>query len=372
MEGDYGVCVANKFVLLDDDEGDPLEALQKSEVKAKKEEKGKGPSDKAASDKNKNVKKTTAVVPEKKPEKTPGPPAKREVERPPRLQNQNRPPSSQNAQRPEGDRRPRFPRDNAKDDQPSSEASSRGGFRGHGRGRGGSGGFGRDRNSAPGEFDRFGKREFERHSGSDKTGVKPVVKREGGGAHNWGQPVDQQWVLQKESEAPVDQDESVDAGQANTSTTEVTTEEGTGDNQVEETPADEGANEMTLDEWKATQEKNRTKSQFNIRKPNEGHEDPKWKKMFVLKKTSENENEDDEEESGDEEDHQNKKTLVNIEITFGDQSRRGYGGRRGGRGGRGGRGRGGDRYNSSEYASSKGGAPHVDDQAEFPALGGKA
>ena len=77
MAGDYGVCVANKFVLLDDEEGDPLEALQKSEVKAKKEEKPKVSADKV-SDKNKNVKKPSAVVPEKKTEKPTGQTTKRE------------------------------------------------------------------------------------------------------------------------------------------------------------------------------------------------------------------------------------------------------------------------------------------------------
>ena len=56
---------------------------------------------------------------------------------------------------------------------------------------------------------------------------------------------------------------------------------------------------MTLDEWKAANEKNRVKAEFNIRKPNEGQEDPKWKKMFVLKKTNDDENEDDEEETSE-------------------------------------------------------------------------
>ena len=63
----------------------------------------------------------------------------------------------------------------------TAERGERGEFRGRGRGRGGRGG-GRGR----GGFDRFGKREFERHSGSDKSGVKPVDKREGSGSHNWG------------------------------------------------------------------------------------------------------------------------------------------------------------------------------------------
>merc|ERR1719445_1349660 len=33
---------------------------------------------------------------------------------------------------------------------------------------------------------REGKREHERHSGSNETGVKSIDKRHGGGAHNWG------------------------------------------------------------------------------------------------------------------------------------------------------------------------------------------
>lgn len=41
---------------------------------------------------------------------------------------------------------------------------------------------------APGH-DHRGKREFDRQSGSDRTGIKPVDKREGGGAHNWGNPL---------------------------------------------------------------------------------------------------------------------------------------------------------------------------------------
>lgn len=41
-------------------------------------------------------------------------------------------------------------------------------------------------NGATRNFERRGKREFDRQSGSDKTGVKSVDKREGAGAHNWG------------------------------------------------------------------------------------------------------------------------------------------------------------------------------------------
>lgn len=79
MSGDYGVLVANKFVLLDEDEGDPLEALQKAEQqpKAKKDEK---PKDKVLTEKNKNVKKPSTPAQEKKPEKPQGQTARREGE----------------------------------------------------------------------------------------------------------------------------------------------------------------------------------------------------------------------------------------------------------------------------------------------------
>lgn len=55
------------------------------------------------------------------------------------------------------------------------------------------------------------------------------------------------------------------------------------ENEVEEVK-NEGPKEMTLDEWKAMQDKERTKVEFNIRKPNEGN-DGQWKKGYVLHKS---------------------------------------------------------------------------------------
>lgn len=55
------------------------------------------------------------------------------------------------------------------------------------------------------------------------------------------------------------------------------------ENEVEE-PKEEGPKEMTLDEWKAMQDKERAKVEFNIRKPNEGA-DSKWNKGYVLHKS---------------------------------------------------------------------------------------
>jgi hypothetical protein len=55
------------------------------------------------------------------------------------------------------------------------------------------------------------------------------------------------------------------------------------ENEVEE-PKEEGPKEMTLDEWKAMQDKERAKVEFNIRKPNEGA-DSKWNKGYMLHKS---------------------------------------------------------------------------------------
>lgn len=55
------------------------------------------------------------------------------------------------------------------------------------------------------------------------------------------------------------------------------------ENEVEELK-EEGPKEMTLDEWKAMQDKERAKVEFNIRKPNEGA-DSQWKKGYVLHKS---------------------------------------------------------------------------------------
>lgn len=45
---------------------------------------------------------------------------------------------------------------------------------------------------------------------------------------------------------------------------------------------EEGPKEMTLDEWKAQQDKERAKVEFNLRKPNDGSE---WKKGYLLHKS---------------------------------------------------------------------------------------
>lgn len=122
---------------------------------------------------------------------------------------------------------------------------------------------------------RAGKREFDRQSGSDKTGVKAVEKRNGAGAHNWGS-------------AKQDIDMNLEGVQKDQQPQAAATE----DEQNNTAPAKEESivepKVLTLDEWKAQQELKRgAKPQYNIRKAGEGEDlSPQWEKMIALKKAS--------------------------------------------------------------------------------------
>uniref|UniRef100_A0A8C2Z980 SERPINE1 mRNA binding protein 1b n=1 Tax=Cyclopterus lumpus TaxID=8103 RepID=A0A8C2Z980_CYCLU len=155
---------------------------------------------------------------------------------------------------------------------------------------------------------------------------KSEEKRSGSGSHNWG-TVKEEVSEAEQTAAPEttpEGEENAPAGSENK------------ENEVEEVK-NEGPKEMTLDEWKAMQDKERTKVEFNIRKPNEGA-DSQWKKGYVLHK-SKSEDLGSPDESID---HHFRKPANDItsqlEINFGDLGRpgRGRGGARGGRGGRGG------------------------------------
>ncbi|KAJ0019710.1 hypothetical protein NQD34_007279, partial [Periophthalmus magnuspinnatus] len=134
--------------------------------------------------------------------------------------------------------------------RPSTEeadAQGKGGYRG-GR-RGGGGGRGRVimRN-----LER-GKREYDRHNG---TGISPEEKRGGRGAWNWGSVDEATSELMEVTEAtPVKSEE-----------TQLSAEEENLALQEEGEMVVHVAVEMSLDEWKALQESNRPKAEFNIRK----------------------------------------------------------------------------------------------------------
>ncbi|NXR70976.1 PAIRB protein, partial [Pycnonotus jocosus] len=225
------------------------------------------------------------------------------------------------------------------------------------RGRGGLGrGRGRGRGMGRGDgFDSRGKREFDRHSGSDRSGLKHEDKRGGSGSHNWGTVKDELTELDQSAvtEETPEGEEHPPADSENK------------ENEVEEVK-EEGPKEMTLDEWKAIQSKDRAKVEFNIRKPNEGA-DGQWKKGFVLHKSKSEEAHAEDSVM----DHHFRKPANDItsqlEINFGDLGRPGRGGR-GGRGGRTGLNlvKEFDVIHTPNQSSAS--APDVDDPEAFPAL----
>ncbi|KAJ3599614.1 hypothetical protein NHX12_033570 [Muraenolepis orangiensis] len=254
-------------------------------------------------------------------------------------------------------------------------------MRGRGGPRGARGGRGRGMGRGDG-FDARGKREFDRHSGSDRSGLKGEEKRGGSGSHNWGTVKDEMTGELDQSNVTEETPEGEEHPPADSENKE---------NEAEEVK-DESPKEMTLDEWKAVQDKERAKAEFNIRQANDGAD---WKKGYVLHKSKKEEvgqekdtlNEADADEAPKVEDEHRKPAndiTSQLEINFGDLGRpgRGRGGPRGGRGGRGrGEGRGGEGRGESREGPStrpaRGGrsdkasgvsVPNVDDPEAFPAL----
>ncbi|KAM7401069.1 hypothetical protein PAMA_005322 [Pampus argenteus] len=407
LQEGFGCVVTNRFDQLLDDESDPFEILKAAENK-KKEGAAAGAT-KTAAQAAKQPKKESQkdrknpLLDKKEETQAPVPLKKDGIRRVGRRPDQQGQPGSQHQGgqgegRP-GDKRPdRRPPRERRFEKPAEDKPEGGGEfsadkpsgdrppRGRGGGRGGRGGRGRGMGRGDG-FDSRGKRDFDRHSGNDKSNQKSEEKRSGSGSHNWGNVKDE--VSEAEQtpapETTPEGEEHAPAGSENK------------ENEVEEVK-NEGPKEMTLDEWKAMQDKERTKVEFNIRKPNEGA-DSQWKKGYVLHKSksedrpvgalidaSETEAEPPTlynkvpavptlQGNPDESiDHHFRKPANDItsqlEINFGDLGRpgRGRGGARGGRGSRGGGGsrtaRGGGR---SEKASGVS-VPNVDDPEAFPAL----
>ncbi|XP_063075350.1 SERPINE1 mRNA-binding protein 1-like isoform X2 [Engraulis encrasicolus] len=394
LQEGFGCVVTNRFDQLLDDESDPFEILKAAENK-KKDGAAAG-STKTAAQAAKQPKKESQkdrknpLLDKKEDSQAPVPLKKEGMRRVGRRPDQQGQAGSQQqggqGEGRQGDRKPdRRPPRERRFDKPAEDKPEGGEFpvdkpssdrplRGRGGGRGGRG---RGRGMGRGDgFDSRGKREFDRHSGTDKS-QKSEEKRSGSGSHNWGNVKDetseqdvaatQEETHEGEPQAPADSENK--------------------ENEAEEAK-EEGPKEMTLDEWKAMQNKERTKVEFNIRKPNEGN-DGQWKKGYVLHKSKSEdvaaaggglidtgEAEAEVYNKGDDPaaEHHFRKPANDItsqlEINFGDLGRpgRGRGGSRGGRGGRGGGGnrpsRGGGR---SEKASGVS-VPNVDDPEAFPAL----
>ncbi|XP_035206901.1 plasminogen activator inhibitor 1 RNA-binding protein-like [Stegodyphus dumicola] len=291
----------------------------------------------------------------------------------------------------------------------------RGGFRGRGRSRG--------RGNFFGNFEGRPRREFDRHSRSDKSGLRPVEKRDVAGPGNWGDLKSEFNSRRREAESTwMDEEFDASGDKQNDScwkeilptVTEMPavshnelTAEKCGDTTVpesmdskenepvtEERP-EEGLREMTLDEWKRQQEAKRAVPKYNLRKPGEGEDGNQWKKLYMLKKKAKED--DDEEVEDDDEDVDDEefarrgrhRQLVDIQINFND-SRRGRGRGRGvrGVGPRSGGGSMGNKDSSREERREMGSsvsnrsfgrgsakvksghqsAPKVDDWNDFPSL----
>ncbi|KAI1904933.1 hypothetical protein AGOR_G00010780 [Albula goreensis] len=241
--------------------------------------------------------------------------------------------------------------------QEQTDRSSRG--RGGARGRGGRGG-GNPRNTDVADLRH--KREFDRHSGSVKSGVRPEEKRGGNGSHNWGSMKDQMSAVADGT--PVEDGADIEGVQE---VAEV-------DGEPRATEADgegleEAAIEMSLDEWKALQEQSRPKIELNLRKA----ETSVPSKARVIHRSKHLEDVGNELTEEDEEGHYFRRPANDItsrmDINFGCLERQ----MRGGRGGRGWRGRGSATLRPETEPPSRSEvtllqAPNPDDPVDFPAL----
>ncbi|KAF7250359.1 Intracellular hyaluronan-binding protein 4 [Varanus komodoensis] len=374
MQESFGCAVANRFHQLLDDESDPFDILREAERRkqqSKKREEAAVPTSRrpgpggaaGASAAKRESQKERKGSPLLQPESPPASGQKRAPKRGEQQgwnENRNTEVKQDKAEwRPFREYRPQEmerqvefalerPMDRFERERPMR---GRGGGRGSLRGRGRGGGMNRTFNG----FDQRGKREFDRQSGSDKTGVRAEDKRGGSGPRNWGAVKDD--LSELEQTAPMEET-------AETEENSGAPEGETPAKIAEGEPVEEVVQEMTLDEWKNLQEQNRPKPEFNIRKP----ETTVPSKAVVIHKSKYRDDvlkEDFEDES-----HFFRKAANDItsqlDINFGNLPRPG----RGARGARGGRGRvrrvedSGPRPEVMTYTS----APNPDDPEDFPAL----
>ncbi|XP_041089338.1 intracellular hyaluronan-binding protein 4-like isoform X2 [Polyodon spathula] len=196
---------------------------------------------------------------------------------------------------------------------------------------------------------------------SVEKGMRPDEKRGGSGPHNWGSVKDDMSDI--EHVAPTEEAAENEEAQEAPGDAENRGIEGEGEQ------PEEGPMEMTLDEWKALQQQNRPKKDFNIRKP-ESSVPTKAVVIHKSKYVDDLKGETDE----DEDDHHVFRRPANditskLDINFGSLARPG----RGGRGGRGSRGRGGPPPTTRpdvppRSVVDQGFAPNPDDPEDFPAL----
>jgi len=353
MENVYGIGVANRYALFIDEDGENGDIVAETVV-------------------DKKVKKAPVTTANKKE------PVKKDEDKENQRNNRYEGKRVLDARRaqdgPREERNNRVNQDGSRRDvDDESRGRGRGGRGGRGMGRGRGDGAPRGRDGGG----RGGRREFERKSGDNRTGIKAEDKRGGGGKGNWGTFDDEMKAKEGDESAVNTSQEENEAKEAG--------DEDKKEQEEEAAKEEEEPKQLTLDEWKALQTK-KDQPKFNLRKAGEGADlDPKWKKAAAYKKEKDCEDSDE-----DEEDtyvylqRSNRAKHVDINIQFADQPSMRGGGRGRGRGGRGGRGEGrGGRGGGRGGGEGRGDAPprrggpkggrtqqySLDDQSAFPALG---
>ncbi|XP_075132782.1 intracellular hyaluronan-binding protein 4 [Leptodactylus fuscus] len=322
MQEAFGCVVKNRFFQLLDDESDPLDFLHQTSVELnrskKKEETAAKKAGSQRSNKKESQKDRKTIV-----ANTEAPGLKRAPKQSmQKLTEDENSSTEMNVERSERrtafrefrpnfiDKSKEYRVDNFRVDKEAQVrswiANQRGGMRT--RGRGGS----------PRNMDyenQRGKREFERHSGSDKARIRAEDKRGGGGPHNWG-------AIKDFSEVALTPLENVEV----TETVDVVEEQQDAQGEYEE--IEDLTREMSLDEWKSMQDQSRPKIEFNLRKP----ESSVPSKAIVIHRSKFANNSMENEDS-----HYGFRKPVNditsqLDINFGSLPRPGRGGRGGGRG----------------------------------------
>ncbi|XP_069481792.1 intracellular hyaluronan-binding protein 4 isoform X2 [Ambystoma mexicanum] len=379
LQDGFGCAVTNRFQQLLDDESDPLDILRQAEEerarrKRKEESKKPGPAGSAASRQQPPSQKNKETQKDRRLPSTPAapPPGQKQAPKRPEWDGQNENWGTEiKVERAERRTAFREFRPNEMEgpvefavekpfDRWDRERTmrGRGGVRGGGmRGRGRGGGFVK---TWDGGVDQRGKREFERHSGSDRTGIRAEDKKGGSGAHNWGTVKDD--LSDMEQTTPMEETTETDEHHEAI--------EGEPETRVIDETVEVAAQEMTLDEWKSLQAQVRPKLEFNIRKP-----DSSVPSKAVVIHKSKYKDDDVKEDDDDDEHHYFRKPANDItsqlDINFGSLSRPGRGNRGGARGG----GRG--RIKKPEgfipevvhiEVHSPSLAPNPDDPEDFPAL----
>jgi len=196
-------------------------------------------------------------------------------------------------------------------------------------------------------------RVFDRHSGSNKTGVKPMEKRDGSGSHNWGNVKD---IVELENEGvETSKDENVIDKPSDSELP------------VVETDKKEAEKTMTMSEWKALNKENAVISSTLAARPANNGEDV-FSGMNVYKKRTITATDSDTEITVPDDEIDSKgRRHIKVNVEFSGRSRRSARGG-GGPGGVGG-GFNNSRFNNKEEKKNGVSADVlINDENEFPTL----